>query len=224
MSFNAKDIPFKSNRPPIEPLDAGTYPGRVVGVVTLGEHVQEFKGEIKAPKINLGMIYEFLDEFLKDEDGKDNVEKPRWLTEIFPFHSNTSEKAKSTQRYTALDQKLQWGWDFSKLVGLPCSITVVQDPGKGKNEGRIFNKITNISAMRPKEADKAPALVNPAFLFDFDEPSVEAWAKLPEWLQLTAKKAINFPGSKLEAMLEANGEATTTTGITPPSDDEKEDW
>lgn len=229
MSFNAKDLPTSGgNRPPIEALDSGTYPGRVVGIVLLGEHAQEFKGEVKPPKPNLGVVYEFLDEFLKDEDGNDLTDKPRWLTEIFPFHSNTSEKAKSTQRYTALDQKLEHGWDFSKLLGMPCSITVVQDPGKGKNEGRIFNKITNVSAMRPKEAANAPRLVNPAFLFDFDEPDIDNWNKLPEWLKNTSKKALNFPGSKLEKMLENNGEKTeiAAAGSYTPSNEEvdKEDW
>jgi hypothetical protein len=56
--------------------------------------------------------------------------------------------------------------------------------------------------MRPKEAAKAPDLVNEPRIFDFYNPNMEVFNNLPEWLQTKMKEAIDFPGSALEDALE----------------------
>ena len=218
MSFNANDLPRGGNGKQTEPLDAGSYPARVVGVAIVGEHIQIYKGEEKPPKKLMYMFYELLDEFLKDEEGNELLDKPRWLNENFPFHRLEAEKAKSTARYLSLDPAKKYGGNFSKLLELPCMLTVVQDPGK---DGRVYNNVDGVSSMRPKEADKAPELVNPSFLFDFDAPTKEAWDRLPPWVQEKAKQAIDFPGSRLDALI--NEGAVAGPVEAPVANDEK-DW
>ena len=201
--FNAKDVPMGDNnndRP--EPMEPGTYGARLVQILILGVQPQrEFKGEAKPPKLEIMLTYEFNDEFMKDEDGEDILDKPRWLSETMPFNNLAAELAKSTKRYYAFDAKGEYDGDWSQLIGAPCMVTVVVDEGKGKNAGKKYENVAAVTAMRPKEAAKAPALVNPSKLFDFYNPDMEVFNKLPQWLQDKMKGAVDFGGSALEEAL-----------------------
>ena len=201
--FNAKEVPMGDNnndRP--EPMEPGTYGARLVQILILGVQPQrEFKGEAKPPKLEIMLTYEFNDEFMKDEDGEDILDKPRWLSETMPFNNLAAELAKSTKRYYAFDAKGEYDGDWSQLIGAPCMVTVVVDEGKGKNAGKKYENVAAVTAMRPKEAAKAPALVNPSKLFDFYNPDMEVFNKLPQWLQDKMKSAVDFGGSALEAAL-----------------------
>lgn len=205
MSLNAKNVPSGGTpRERPEPLDAGSYPARLVQVLSLGVQPQRpFKGEEKAPKLELMLTYEFLDEFLKDEDGEDIEDKPRWLSETLPFNNLDADLAKSTKRYYALDANAEHGGDWAALVGTPCVVTIVQNEGTGKNAGSVFENIAAVSAMRPKEAAKAPELVNPPKVFDFYDPDMEIFLSLPQWLQDKMKGAVDFGGSALEKAIKA---------------------
>jgi hypothetical protein len=198
LSFNLNDLPRTGGGSSIEPLDAGAYPARIVGMIKVGQHVAIYKGEEKPARHVMYVMYEFLDEFLKNDEGEDDLAKPRWLNENFNLFPLDTPRAKCGERYTGLDPNNEFGGDFSKLVGLPVIVTVVKDPGK---DGKVYNNIDAVSVMRPKEAAKAPPLVNPTVLFDFDDPDAEAWEKMPKWLQEKAQKAVDYPGSALEAMV-----------------------
>lgn len=203
--LNAKDIPSNNtgggNRP--DPLDAGTYPARLVQIITMGIQKQRpYKGDEKPPVLELMLTYEFLDEFLKDEDGNDIEDKPRWLSETIPFHNLNAELAKSSKRYYALDANVEHDGDWSKLIAAPCMVTVVQAEGKGKNAGKVYENIASVSSMRPKEAAKAPDLVNPPKVFDFYSPDMDVYNTLPQWIQDKMKDAVDFDGSALEEALE----------------------
>ncbi len=169
-------------------------------MIDLGVQPQEFKGEAKAPRNEMMLTYEFLDEFLPDDDGEPNEEKPRWLSETLPLHSLESDRAKSTQRYLALDPNVEEDGDFTALIERPCMVTVVQNKSKDK----IYNNIASVSSMRPKEAAKAPELVNPPKVFLMDEPDVEIFLSLPQWIQDKIKDSLEYAGSPLEKALDAH--------------------
>lgn len=204
MTLNARDIPMTGgNRERPEPMDSGTYPARLVQLITLGVQKQRpYLGEEKPPKLEIMLTYEFLDEFLKDEEGEDDPEKPRWLSETIPFNNLEAEKAKSTKRYYALDPSETHGGDWVALIGTPCMVTIVQAQGKGKNAGNMYENVASVASMRPKEAAKAPELVNPPKVFDFYSPDMEVYAKLPKWIQEKMREALDFEGSALEEALE----------------------
>ena len=225
MSLNANDIPFegKSKTPDWEP---GTYPARIVGVAVLGLQDQgSYLGQEKPPKREIHITYEFLDEFLKNADGEDDEEKPRWLSERFPFNPLKSQKAKSTIRYNSLDPEGKFGGDFSRLVDMPCTVTIATEKGKDKYAGRVFANVSNVSLMRAREADKARKLVNPPFIFDFYNPTHESWEALPDWMKEVAKKALDFHGGNLDVML--NGGEFTAKMATEDDDNwdsKEENW
>jgi len=138
MSLNANNVkPTKSDKfKPAPPLDAGTYPARLVQVLLTGiQPGGSYKGEVKPDKLELRVTYEILDEFLKDEEGNDILDKPRWISEAFPFFSLKADLATSTKRYFAIDPDNKTGGDWATLVGSPCVVTIIQNPSK---KGSIF--------------------------------------------------------------------------------------
>lgn len=198
--LNASKLPSTSNAKPIPPLDAGSYPARLVQILLMGvQKNTPYKGEEKAPSLKMRLTYELLDEFMKDEEDNDIPEKPRWVSEDFPFFPLKADLATSTKRYYALDVDSEHGGDWAQLLGSPCMITLVQS--KSKKSDKIYNNVAAVSAMRPKEAAKAPPLVNEGKIFDFYSPDMEVFNSLPDWLQEEAKGAVDFEGSPLEAAL-----------------------
>ena len=196
--LNASKLPSTSNAKPIPPLDAGSYPARLVQILLMGiQKNRPYKGEEKAPSLKIRLTYEMLDEFMKDDDDNDIPEKPRWISEDLPFFPLKADLAKSTKRYYALDADSEHGGDWSQLLSSPCMVTLVQSAGKDK----IYNNVAAVSAMRPKEAAKAPPLVNEGKIFDFYSPDMDVFSSLPDWLQEETKNALDYAGSPLEAIL-----------------------
>lgn len=223
MALNAKKIPHsgKSKFPPVEPLEAGTYPARLVQVIDLGLQEQRpFKGEPKDPAYMIYTTYELSDEFMKDEEGNDIEDKPRWLSEDFPLYSLEADLAKSTKRYLALDAAQEAAGDWAKLVNTPAMITVIQKPSR-KDPDKVHNNITAVSSMRPKEAAKAPPLVNPPKVFNLDEPDYEIFKSLPEWLQDRIKENLDYEGSALQKLVEGQGEGSSKRGKEGSQKEEK---
>ena len=202
MTLNAKKLPKAAGGKRPDPLEPGSYPARLVQLIVLGiQKERPYKGEEKAPRLNVYLTYEFLDEFLKDEDGNDQEDKPRWLSEQIPFLSLSADKAKSTKRYFALDPDDKADGDWSQLVGAPCVVTVVNEADKRPGMDRIYEKISAVSAMRPKEAAKAAELKNAPKIFDFYDPDIDVFNALPDWLQEKIQSAVDYEGSKLEKLL-----------------------
>jgi len=200
MTLKANEVPRTGKSQ--EPLDPGSYPSRLVMVIDLGLQPQTYNGETKDPKNEIMTTYELSDEFMKDDEGNEVKEKPRWQSETFTLNSLNSDKAKSTQRYLALDPELKYDGDWSKLPSAPATITIVNNAGKGKNKGKVFNNIAAVSTMRAKDAEKLPPLVNDARYFSLDEPDVELFLTLPSFVQDKIKGGLEFKGSKLAELLD----------------------
>ncbi len=198
MAMNLSDAGQDFKRPPS--LEAGTYPGRTVGIVDLGLQPQSYKGEEKAPGRMVSVTYEFVDEFMLDEEGQEDKAKPRWLSERFVLFNIEADKAKSTARYKALDPTNLYHGDFLALTDIPCSITVVQNPNK-KNPDRPYENIGAVSTMRAKDAEACPLLVNETFVFDLEAPELEAYDKVPAWMKKMVESNLEFNGSLLQTML-----------------------
>lgn len=198
--LNARNIPTSSSYKAHPAVEPGAYPARVVLLANIGiQEQREFKGETKPPRMELLVTYELLDEFLPDTEGNDDLEKPRWLSERFGFMSLDSDRATSTKRYFALDPEEKYRGDWIKLIGTPCMVNVVNYENKNKE---IKDKVSNVSSMRPKEASKAPELVNAPLSFDFYDPSLEDLQALPRWIRTVISQAVNYPGSKVEKLME----------------------
>lgn len=199
--LNAKKIQGNggSERVQQDNLAAGNYPARIVQIIDYGVQPQRaYAGKDKPPVQEIGVTYELLDEFMKDEEGNDVTDKPRWISENFPLHSLKAEMAKSTKRYMALDPKEEFEGNWPDLIGMPCMVTVVNNPGK---DGKVYDNVGNVSAMRPRDAANAPELVNDPKVFDLDNPDMEVFGKFPQWIQDKIKGNLGFKASALEKAL-----------------------
>lgn len=203
MALNASKVAYAASTSKFkapEPMDVGTYPARLVQVLDLGVQEQApWKGEPKPPAHEIMVTYEFVDEFMQDEDGNDIEDKPRWLSENFVLHNLGSELAKSTKRYVAIDPEQEHEGDWTKLGGYPVMVTVGQRKGQNQHAGKIFNNITATSACTKKQASKMDELKNPAKIFDQgDLSTVDIFFTLPQWLREKIEAGLDWEGSKMQ--------------------------
>lgn len=219
MALNASKV--KGGGTPQDPLEAGSYPARLVGILDLGLQAQRpYKGEEKKPAYEINVTYELSDEFMKDEEGNEIKDKPKWLSETMPLHNLKADRAKSTQRYLALDPTQEFKGDWVQLIGTACNVTVVINPGTGKHAGKVYENIGALSTMRAKEVEKLPELVNPSRVFDLDSPDREVFESLPDWLQDKIKGNLEFAGSPLAHLL---GDDTDPPKDEPEDEQPKDD-
>ena len=201
MALNASKVKGQvSKGPKAEPLEAGNYLARVVQILDLGIQEQRpFKGTEKPPAHEIMLTYELGTEFMKDDDGNDDPTRPRWVGESFPLHNFKADLAKSTKRAKALDPSSKLGGNFAEMAGFPCTVTIVQRPD-AKSPDIIYNNVANVTpAMK---GVPVPELVNPPKVFDLDEPDLEVFGSLPEWIQEKIKSNLGYNGSLLQKMLE----------------------
>lgn len=192
-----------NNRVEQPELEPGNYPARLVQVIDFGLQPQRpYKGEEKAPANIIGLTYELCDAFMVDENGDELEDKPRWISEQIPFHSLSADLAKSTKRYLALDPKQDHEGDFGALIGTPCMVTVVIN----KSGDKVYENISNVGPMRPRDAANLVDLKNEGKVFDLDAPDMEVFGKLPKWIQEKIASNLNFKGSALEKALGAAGD------------------
>lgn len=208
MALNASKVKGgNADRVEQEVIDAGVYPGRIVQIIDLGLQAQKpFQGKDKAPVNEILITYELVDVFMKDKDGKELEDKPRWISETIPLHNINQEKAKSTKRYLAVDPQNVNNGDFTKIVDVPINVTLVHNPN-AKDPKRPYVNVAGIAGMRPKDFAKCPALKNPPKLFDLDTPDLEVFGSLPEWVQEKIKGNLNYNGSKLQTALGGGAQA-----------------
>lgn len=198
MGLNAKQIKRERTGPKAEPLEPDVYRARLVQVIDLGLQPQRpYQGKEKPPAHEIMLTYEFCDEFMKDENGDDIEDKPRWLSETLPFYGLFADKAKSTQRYYAFDPDEAFGGDFAKCIGVPVNVTVVNNI----SGDTVYNNVGNVAAMSGKKAAQCPELVNPSKVFDLDNPDMEVFNSLPDWIQEKIKGNLNYQGSPLQKAL-----------------------
>ncbi len=213
MGLNAKKAPKNGgngigNQAPIE---IGTYDCRLVQLIELGLQPQKpYKGNPKPPIQMVHLTYEFTDEFCLGEDGEEMEDKPRWLSETIPFHNLTVDLAKSTKRYKALSPDDDADGDFVQLLSRGCHVTVSHNPREGEPDNPYQN-IASVTAMRDKVLAKLPELVNEPKYLDLDEPDLDLFGSLPEWIQEKIKGGLEFAGSILDNLLEGNDNGQIST-------------
>ena len=219
----------KSNFKRPDPLDPGSYPARLVRIYDLGLQPQrDYQGQSKPPAHMISATYELSDEFLKDDDGNDLTDKPRWVSHEFVLRPLTSELANSTKAYKALDPDLEEDGDWVKMLGRPVVVNIVQGKSK-KDPTKVYENIHSLSVMRKKESDKLPPLVNDAKFFDLNDPDMEVYNSLPKWLQEKIAGNLEFAGSLLEKALagspaeKAPKKEAPKKETPPPADDDQDD-
>lgn len=201
MALNMSKVPFGGKERIEQPnLEPGLYPARLVQIIDLGLQPQRpYQGQAKAPAPEIQLTYELVDSFMVDKDGNDVTDKPRWVSETITVNNLKADKAKSTQRYLAFDPNIKDGGDFVKQLGKPVNVNIINNKGK---DGKVYDNVSAIAPMRPRDAERTPELVNPTKVFELDNPNVEVFNSLPEWLRDKIKGNLNYEGSSLQKLVD----------------------
>jgi hypothetical protein len=221
MGLNASKVKSSGGGTVAEPIEGGTYPARVAQVIDLGLQPQRpFKGQEKPPAHQMWLTYELVDEFHVGEDGEPDEDRPRWISEQLVLHSLKADRAKSTQRYNALDPKMEFGGDFAMLGNTGGNVTITTRAGSGEHAGKVFNNIQTVTAVRSKDLAKMEPLKEEAKVFLLDEPDMEVFESLPDWLQDKIKGNLEYDGSELQKLLEGGSTKSAEKPVAEDGEDE----
>ena len=198
MGLSANKQGGNANRVEQPQIEPDVYPSYVVQIIDLGLQPQKpYQGKDKPPVQEVMLTYELSDSFMIDADGNEMEDKPRWVSETLPFYGLFADKAKSTKRYLALDPTNEFDGEFAKLIGMPCNVTIVNNESGGK----VYANVGNVASISAKKAGQMNELKNPTKVFDLDEPDMDVFNALPEWIREKIKSNLNFNGSALQEAL-----------------------
>jgi hypothetical protein len=195
LNAKKKRRPVDPNRVEQEPIDEGTYPCRVVQIIELGLQPQRpHKGKVKPPVDMMMLTYELTDEFCLDKEGNEDEALPRWQSEDFPYYGVDCKTATCNKRLKAIDPKNEADGNWSQVGGNAVQVTFYHKV----KEDKTYVNVSSATPFRPKEVAAVAPLVQPVKIFDIDEPDMEVFYKLPNWLQNKIIDNLNFEGSVLE--------------------------
>lgn len=156
------------------------------------------------PQVILG--WELTDDFT-DED----TPRPMWVKGFGMGNINdfNGEKSKKTKWFTNMFLDFVAGSSDPKdFLGKGCRVVMKHNPGKGKHVGKTF---ANLADVRDYDGELPPISQEPVY-FDFDNPTKEDLDKLFPWEVDYLKEAVNYPGSKVEELVNEQQVSEASTG------------
>ena len=197
MSLKARRKPANN----IPPMDGGTYMAVCIGVIDLGEQYKQFDKQ-KQGKYAEECL--FLLEIPDERVQVDGEDKPRWLSSR-RYTVSLHERSGLYQMLTAWrgkalsDAELDPagdGFDLMQMAGQGAMLSVSVAE---KDDGSRHNKIEAVTGF-PKGIP-VPKIESEVLVFDADDPDMEAFGKLPEWIQDIIRKSTQFAADPPEEKL-----------------------
>lgn len=172
------DIPAEDN-----------YLARVVAIVNL-DHQPAFtlpNGDEVESQYKVALTYELPTSLT--EDGR-----PHWVSE--DMKQSDHERAKLYARVRAIDPRGELtnkGQDIAGLINAPCMVSV-------RHNDKGYPIISNVTSC--PSGFEVPALQNKPYVFDFEEPDMEVYERLPMFVRTKIKSSLNYEGSPLQVLVE----------------------
>ena len=179
MSLKAKRKPANN----IPPLDGGTYMSVCVGVIDLGEQYRQFDKQKQGKYAEECM---FIFEIPSERVQVDGEDKPRWLSSkryTVSLHERSAlyQMLTSWRGKALSDAELDPagdGFDLMQMAGQGAMLSVSVAE---KDDGSLKNKIEAVTGFPKGIAPPQPE--SEILVFDADDPDMEVFGKLPEWIQ-----------------------------------------
>ena len=184
-----------------ELIPKGPHAARCVRIVEIGkQYSPRFDSESDKVVITLSLPHVTVD--------MGGEEKQAFIGNNFGITKSTNEKSTMRQYVRALDPKGE-ARRLGDLLEKPCQVYVSH---RTKND-KTYHYIDAVSPLLP--GIEVPELDTEPFWFQWENPAVEVWNKIPKFQQDLIKQARNYPGSYVEEMvLDVEG------GINEESDDD----
>lgn len=179
----------KNNSKPRQICPSGPHLGRLVQVVDLG--TQTFKGD-SSRKLYLGFETSGTTHVFKEENGPE----PFMLQNEFAFYMTSSNPQKKTKLRQFIES---WfgkpfqsdedaaGFDFSKLLGRGCLLTVSHAQ---KTDGSLRAQIAGIC--QPMQGQVVPPVHNKQICYEITDGEGGDFKFLPPFLQKKIREAEEF--------------------------------
>lgn len=161
------------------PTPQGTHLAICNMVVDLGKQKGEYQG-VPNVKHKVYVRWELPHERITWTD-RDGVEKegPRVVSKTYTLslHENSALRADLVGwRGKNFTPEEEAAFDVSKLLGVPCMLSVIHN----ERGGKIYANVQSVSGV-PKGMEKPSKTECDPILYDAD--NLPAWDHLPEWLQ-----------------------------------------
>ena len=179
MSFDINDMGAGGT----EPLDEGTLPAVIVGLVSYGIQPQTDwqTGEPKPSEKRFALTFEFPTETIEKENDDGTVVKlPRLLTKEYKVSSH--KKAGIMVLIRSIAPGIE---SLTDLLGKTCSVNV----------GRTSTGKAKVAAITPlMKGVNVDAPLNGTWSFDFYNPSEEGFKRISAWQQKVVIGAEDYDG------------------------------
>ena len=163
-----------------EPIPAGTYLARCYSMVQIGTIKEEFQGlEKQVNKVRITWELPTELKVFNPEKG----EQPQAISKEFTLsmHEKSSLRAFLTSwRGKGFTEDEAKAFDVTKLIGVPCMLSIVHEPGK-KDPSRIYDKIASVSTVM--KGVIMPPQINPSFEFTLENFDQNKFDFLPDFLK-----------------------------------------
>ena len=163
-----------------ELIPAGNYVARCYKLIEIGTVPTEYLGVDKMThKVRFGWELPNELKVFNPEKGEQPqaIEKDYTLSLADKANLRKDLKSWRGKDFTPAEAE---GFDIEKLLGVPCMLNIIHVQGK-KDVTKTYEAIGSISPM-PKGM-VCPDQVNPTFVFNFDNYSVEKFQALPEFIR-----------------------------------------
>lgn len=168
-----------------KPCPAGTHVACCYQVIDVGTHSGEFAGKKRTRRM-VRIVFEVSEEIM--ESGK-----PFSLGKSYTLSLNKKSILRAhleSWRGKPFSEQELMGFDVSKLIGVPCLLTVNHTPGKD-DPSRVYATIQSVAGLvrgMPK-----PQLVNPLLCYSVSQgKNHPSFGLLSEWLQKECSECLEW--------------------------------
>ena len=196
-----------------ELIPADTYVARCYSMIHVGTNEEDIMGETK--RLNKVRLTWELPNELREFDG---VQKPLVISKEYTLSMHekaTLRKDLESWRGLGFTEEEAKSFDVTKLLGVPCMLSVVHTKSKA---GDMYAKIGSISKIM--KGMQCPAQFNPSFEFNYtDKFSDEVVESLPDFIKEKIKSSEEYKELKAGEISKPEPEETYIDQNTTNNDD-----
>lgn len=184
---------------------AGTHIGRCVQVIDLGTQITTFNGkEKKSRKVRIA--WELPEEVtvFNPEKGEEPFMVGKEYTLSLGDKATLRKDLQAWRGRAFTNEELE-GFDLSKLLGVPCLLTIVHE--MSKNSGNSYAKIAGVAKLGKNM--QCQSQLTASIEYSVDQGRNDTFQSLPEWLQDKCKQCLEWTQPSTETQADHGEEVTT---------------
>lgn len=169
-----------------QPIEAGTYSARCVSMVHIGTVTENIAGTEKTLN-KVRITWELPTETKEFKQGEG--EKPYLLSKEFTLSLNEKATLRAylkSWRGRDFTEDEAKAFDLSKLLGVPCMLSVSHKVSNGKTYADISGVSPVVKGL------VVPPQITPTFELNYDNFTMEAFMTLPEFIRKKMETAVEF--------------------------------